>query len=219
MQMSIATQTSIAMPTLTVILGMSQAILTGLITRNIAGVHLTRTGPQRISTAEQLAGKPRPIAKLRPGNKSTSGQAAHPAIVQLLEAGKPRPIAKLTPGNKSTNGLAAHRVVVQLLEAENLQPIAKLTPANRPSRSPAAHLAVGELLEAVQPAVLVERPQRVLEIVIPRGAAVEARAPLVEMGATTVPALALRVAVVLPAWQAGVEVLAPEEAEAAGKRH
>src|SRR4029077_5355907 len=106
---------------------------------------------------------------------------------------------------------------VLLLEAENPQPIAKLTPGNRPSRSPAPHPAIVQLLEAVQPAVLVERPQKVVGIVIPRAAAVEARAPLGEMGATTFPALAPRVAVVLPVWQAGVEVLAPEEAEAAGK--
>ena len=107
---------------------------------------------------------------------------------------------------------------MQLLEAENPQPIAKLTPSNGPSRSPAAHPAVRQILEAVQPPVLVEGPQKVVEIVILLAGAVEARPPLVE-GATTVPALAPRVAVVLPVWQAGVEVLAPEEAEAAGKRH
>ena len=75
-----------------------------------------------------------------------------------------------------------------------------------------------QLLEVVQPTELAEPGQAALEPVIPRVPVGKARAPLVETGATTVPALVLRVAVVLPAWQAGVEVLAPEEAAAAGKR-
>jgi hypothetical protein len=99
---------------------------------------------------------------------------------------------------------------VQLLEAEKPQPIAKLTPANRLNRSLAAHPAVGKKLEALRPNLLVEGPQKVVEVVILRAGTVEARAPLVEE-ATMVPALALRVAVVLPAWQAGVGVLAPGE--------
>jgi hypothetical protein len=54
--------------------------------------------------------------------------------------------------------------------------------------------------------------------VIPRKLAVAVRTPLVVVVATTVPVLAQRAIVVLPAWQAAVEVLAPQEAVAAGKK-
>ena len=73
------------------------------------------------------------------------------------------------------------------------------------------------LLEAVPPPDPAGAGQTAQQNVIPRKLAVAVRTPLEVVAATTVPVLAQRATGVLPAWQAAVEVRAPQEAVAAGK--
>src|SRR5579864_3696130 len=128
--------------------------------------------------------------------------ARPPSNMAVRHGENPPPIAKLTPGNKSIRSLAAHRAVVHLLEAV-------------PPPGPA--VAGQTALQIVISRKLAVAGQTALQIVIPRKLAVAVRTPLEAVAATTVPVLAQRAIVVLPAWQAAVEVLAPQEAVAAGK--